>query len=192
MVVKHAFRNACIPVITVLGLQFGQLLGGAIITETVFAWPGVATLTVDSIRNQDFPVVQCAVVLLALLIVAVNLDRGRPGRLHRPARPGGRMSAVGAPSGDGASRPTRRGADARVAPGIRWRRLLAAQVGRWARRIVLLVIVLSAVLAPVDLAPRPAGGGHPAPAGAARLDGGRHAGAPPRHRPGRAATSSRA
>src|SRR5215475_7343081 len=70
---KHAFRNACIPVITVLGLQFGQLLGGAIVTETVFAWPGVATLTVESIRNQDFPVVQCAVVLLALLIVAVNL-----------------------------------------------------------------------------------------------------------------------
>jgi peptide/nickel transport system permease protein len=52
VVAKHAFRNACIPVITVLGLQFGQLLGGAIITETVFAWPGVATLTVESIRNQ--------------------------------------------------------------------------------------------------------------------------------------------
>src|SRR5712691_5452266 len=72
VVVKHAFRNACIPVVTVLGLQFGQLLGGAFITETVFAWPGVATLTVDSIRNQDFPVVQCAVVLLALIIVIVN------------------------------------------------------------------------------------------------------------------------
>ena len=72
VVVKHAFRNACIPVITVLGLQFGQLLGGAIVTETVFAWPGVATLTVDSIRNQDFPVVQCAVILLALIIVSVN------------------------------------------------------------------------------------------------------------------------
>ena len=72
VVIKHAFRNACIPVITVLGLQFGQLLGGAVITETVFAWPGVATLTVDAIRNQDFPVVQCAVVLLALIIVAVN------------------------------------------------------------------------------------------------------------------------
>jgi peptide/nickel transport system permease protein len=72
VVIKHAFRNACIPVITVLGLQFGQLLGGAFITETVFAWPGVATLTVDSIRNQDFPVVQCAVVLLALIIVIVN------------------------------------------------------------------------------------------------------------------------
>ena len=73
VVVKHAFRNAGIPVITVLGLQFGQLLGGAIITETVFAWPGVATLTVESIRNQDFPVAQCAVILLALVIVAVNL-----------------------------------------------------------------------------------------------------------------------
>jgi len=73
VVIKHAFRNACIPVITVLGLQFGQLLGGAIITETVFAWPGVATLAVESIRNQDFPVVQCAVILLALLIVGVNL-----------------------------------------------------------------------------------------------------------------------
>jgi ABC-type dipeptide/oligopeptide/nickel transport system permease component len=72
VVAKHAFRNACIPVITVLGLQFGQLLGGAVVTETVFAWPGVATLTVDSIRNQDFPVVQCAVVLLALIIVTIN------------------------------------------------------------------------------------------------------------------------
>ena len=51
----------------------GQLLGGAIITETVFAWPGVATLTVESIRNQDFPVVQCAVILLALVIVSLNL-----------------------------------------------------------------------------------------------------------------------
>jgi len=72
VVVKHAFRNACIPVVTVLGLQFGQLLGGAVVTETVFAWPGVATLTVESIRNQDFPVVQCAVVMLALIIVLVN------------------------------------------------------------------------------------------------------------------------
>jgi len=72
VVIKHAFRNACIPVITVIGLQFGQLLGGAIITETVFAWPGVATLTVESIRNQDFPVVQCAVILLALVIVSLN------------------------------------------------------------------------------------------------------------------------
>ena len=72
VIIKHALRNACIPVITVLGLQIGQLLGGAIVTETVFAWPGVATLAVESIRNQDFPVVQCAVVLLALFIVSIN------------------------------------------------------------------------------------------------------------------------
>ena len=73
VVAKHALRNAFIPVLTVLGLQFGQLLGGAVVTETVFAWPGVATLVVDSIRNQDFPVVQCAVVLLATIIVTVNV-----------------------------------------------------------------------------------------------------------------------
>src|SRR5205814_8572298 len=72
VVIKHAFRNACIPIVTILGLQFGQLLGGAIITETVFAWPGVATLTGASIRNQDFPGVQCAVILLAPIIVRVN------------------------------------------------------------------------------------------------------------------------
>lgn len=73
VILRHAFRNTCVSVVTVLGLQFGQLLGGAIVTETVFAWPGVATLTVEAIRNQDFPVVQCAVVLIALIIVFVNL-----------------------------------------------------------------------------------------------------------------------
>ena len=73
VLIKHAFKNACIPVITILGLQFGQLLGGAIVTETVFAWPGVATKTVDAIRNQDFPVVQAGVFLLAIFIVSVNL-----------------------------------------------------------------------------------------------------------------------
>lgn len=73
VLLKHAFKNACIPVITIVGLQFGQLLGGAIVTETVFAWPGVATKTVDAIRNQDFPVVQSGVFLLAIFIVSVNL-----------------------------------------------------------------------------------------------------------------------
>src|SRR2546429_4377268 len=72
VVIKHAFRNACIPVITVLGLQFGQLLGGAVVTGTVFAWPRVPTLTLDASRNQDFPVVQCAVVVLAPILVAIN------------------------------------------------------------------------------------------------------------------------
>ncbi len=73
VLLKHAFKNVCIPVITIVGLQFGQLLGGAIVTETVFAWPGVATKTVDAIRNQDFPVVQSGVFLLAIFIVSVNL-----------------------------------------------------------------------------------------------------------------------
>lgn len=73
VLLKHAFKNVSIPVITIVGLQFGQLLGGAIVTETVFAWPGVATKTVDAIRNQDFPVVQAGVFLLAIFIVSVNL-----------------------------------------------------------------------------------------------------------------------
>jgi ABC-type dipeptide/oligopeptide/nickel transport system permease component len=73
ILLKHAFRNAAIPVITIIGLQFGQLLGGAIVTETVYAWPGVATFTVTAIRNSDFPVVQASVFLLALCIVIVNL-----------------------------------------------------------------------------------------------------------------------
>ncbi len=70
---RHAFRNTMIPVITVLGLQFGQLLGGAVITETVFAWPGVGLLAIESIRNADFPVTQAVVVTLAILISLVNL-----------------------------------------------------------------------------------------------------------------------
>jgi peptide/nickel transport system permease protein len=73
VLVRHAFRNSIIPVITVLGLQFGQLLGGAVITETVFAWPGVGLLAIESIRNADFPVTQAAVVTLAIIISIVNL-----------------------------------------------------------------------------------------------------------------------
>ncbi len=73
VLVRHALRNSIIPVITVLGLQFGQLLGGAVITETVFAWPGVGLLAIESIRNADFPVTQAAVVSLAVIISVVNL-----------------------------------------------------------------------------------------------------------------------
>ena len=69
----HAIKNAALPVIAVLGLQFGQLLGGAVVTETVFAWPGVASFTVSSISNGDYPVVQAAVVILAASICIVNL-----------------------------------------------------------------------------------------------------------------------
>ena len=70
---RHALRNALIPVVTILGFQFGMLLGGAVITETIFAWPGVASLVVESIFNSDFPVVQAAVAVFAILIVFANL-----------------------------------------------------------------------------------------------------------------------
>jgi ABC-type dipeptide/oligopeptide/nickel transport system permease component len=73
VIFKHALKNAGISIITVVGLQFGQLMGGAVVTETVFAWPGVASLAVTSIRNSDFPVVQAAVLTLALIIVLANL-----------------------------------------------------------------------------------------------------------------------
>ncbi|MCL0058282.1 ABC transporter permease [Dehalococcoidia bacterium] len=70
---KHALKNALIPVVTIIGLQSGILLGGAVLTETVFAWPGVGRLMVDSIMARDFPVVQGAVLLFAVCFVFVNL-----------------------------------------------------------------------------------------------------------------------
>jgi len=73
VVLKHALRNALVPVVTVVGLQFGALLAGAVITETVFTWPGIGRLLVDSIRARDYPVVQGAVLLIAVSFVLVNL-----------------------------------------------------------------------------------------------------------------------
>jgi ABC-type dipeptide/oligopeptide/nickel transport system permease component len=73
VVYRHALKNALIPVVTVLGLQFGILLGGAVLTETVFAWPGVGRLLVDAILRRDYPVVQGTVMLLAFLFVIINL-----------------------------------------------------------------------------------------------------------------------
>jgi peptide/nickel transport system permease protein len=69
----HAFRNALIPIITVVGLQVGVLLEGAILTEAVFSWPGIGRFMIDAINAKDFPVVQSSVVLIALLFVFVNL-----------------------------------------------------------------------------------------------------------------------
>ena len=69
---RHALRNASLPVITLLGLQLGALLGGAVITETVFSWPGLGQLTVDSIQRRDYPVVQACVLLISLAYVMVN------------------------------------------------------------------------------------------------------------------------
>ena len=69
---KHALRNALLPVITILGLQFGALLGGAVIVETVFSWPGVGQLTIESIQRRDYPVLQGCVLLISLSYVLVN------------------------------------------------------------------------------------------------------------------------
>ena len=73
VIYKHALKNAMIPVVTVIGLQFGTLLGGAVLTETVFSWPGIGRLMVDSILARDYPVVQGAVLLLAVFFVLINL-----------------------------------------------------------------------------------------------------------------------
>ena len=73
VVTKHALRNALIPVVTVGGLQFGQLLSGAVLTETVFAWPGIGRLLVDSIRARDYPVVQGSVLLIAITFIFINI-----------------------------------------------------------------------------------------------------------------------
>lgn len=70
---RHALRNALIPVVTVIGLQIGIYLGGSIVTETVFSWPGLGRLVVDAIYNRDYPVVQGAIFIYAIMIVVVNL-----------------------------------------------------------------------------------------------------------------------
>lgn len=73
VICRHALRNAALPIVTVIGLQFGLLLGGAVLTETVFAVPGVGRLLVRAIVQLDFPIVQAGVFLLAMIIVTVNL-----------------------------------------------------------------------------------------------------------------------
>jgi ABC-type dipeptide/oligopeptide/nickel transport system permease component len=73
VILKHAMKNALIPVVTIIGMELGTLLGGAVITETIFAWPGVGRLAVQAIYNRDYPVVQAAVFILATIFVLVNL-----------------------------------------------------------------------------------------------------------------------
>jgi peptide/nickel transport system permease protein len=72
VVYRHALRNAMLPVITVLGLQFGALLAGAIVTEKIFSWPGIGRLTIDAIGNRDYFVVQGCILAIGLTYVAVN------------------------------------------------------------------------------------------------------------------------
>lgn len=70
---KHALKNALIPIVTVIGLQFGYLLGGAVLTETVFSWPGIGRLMVEAIRKKDTPIVLASVVFLSITFSVVNL-----------------------------------------------------------------------------------------------------------------------
>jgi peptide/nickel transport system permease protein len=73
VIIKHAFRNALIPVVTMLGLEFGFLLSGVVVTETVFSWPGVGRLVTNAITQRDIPVVQASVVVFAVLFIGLNL-----------------------------------------------------------------------------------------------------------------------
>jgi peptide/nickel transport system permease protein len=73
VLLKHAFRNAAMPVVTVIGLQFGLLLGGALVCEMIFAWPGVGRLLIFAINNRDFPLVEAAVFVIAVVFVVANL-----------------------------------------------------------------------------------------------------------------------
>jgi peptide/nickel transport system permease protein len=72
VVAKHTLKNAAIPILTITALQFGTLLGGAVVTETVFSWPGIGRLAVQSIYNRDYPVVQCTVFLAAVMFIIIN------------------------------------------------------------------------------------------------------------------------
>lgn len=73
VVLRHALKNALIPTVTMIGMQLGALLGGAVVTETVFGWPGLGRLVVKSIGDRDYPVVHCAVWVLALVFISINL-----------------------------------------------------------------------------------------------------------------------
>jgi len=73
VILRHGLKNSFIPVITVIGLQFGSLLGGTVLTETVFAWPGLGRLLVSSMLARDYPVIQGAILIFALLFVLTNL-----------------------------------------------------------------------------------------------------------------------
>jgi peptide/nickel transport system permease protein len=72
VVIHHALRNASLPILTILGLQLGTLLGGAVITEIIFAWPGIGQMTIESIQRRDYPVVQACILLISLSYVLVN------------------------------------------------------------------------------------------------------------------------
>ena len=95
VIMRHAVRNALIPVVTMMGLQFGFLLGGSIVVEKVFNWPGLGRLLVDAVDMRDYPVIQALVLLFSLEFILINL-------IVRPASAAGDLAvgaAVGAVAG---------------------------------------------------------------------------------------------
>ncbi len=84
VVYKHVLKNGLIPVVTVLGLQFGVLMAGAIITETIFSWPGIGRLTIDAINSRDYPMVQGCILMIALTYIVANLITDFAYRLLDP------------------------------------------------------------------------------------------------------------
>jgi peptide/nickel transport system permease protein len=73
VVYKHALKNALIPIVTVIGLQTGRMLGGAVLTETIFAWPGVGRYIFEAISSRDYPVIQSGILVIAFIFVIINL-----------------------------------------------------------------------------------------------------------------------
>src|SRR5207247_8978248 len=113
VVAKHTLKNAAVPIVTITGLQFGALLGGAVVTETVFAWPGMGRLAIQSIYNRDYPVVQCVAFISAALFVVINFA---VDMLYGVLDPPIRARLSGRP-GDGGG--AARAAAPRAAPGRR-------------------------------------------------------------------------
>jgi peptide/nickel transport system permease protein len=72
VIIKHQFVNTLIPVITIIGVDFGSYLSGAVLTETIFGWPGIGRLAMDSIMKRDFPMIQGTVLLTAIVFISVN------------------------------------------------------------------------------------------------------------------------
>ena len=73
VIYKHALKNALIPVLTIIGLQMGMLLGGAILTETIFSWPGIGRYIYEAIGFRDYPVIQSGILIVAFIFVMINL-----------------------------------------------------------------------------------------------------------------------
>ena len=98
MIVRHALRNAALPLITVVGLQFGTLLGGAIVTETIFSWPGIGLLSIQAVQARDLPLVRALIAVVAVMFILVNLVTNLR-RTAEAAQSAGEAAMSGSPRG---------------------------------------------------------------------------------------------